>query len=182
MEFVNESQRAAYESVQAITSQFADFGELEGAPGFALATESARVFIVVLPWAEDGAIMQVRAYLLNEFEKSVELADHLLSLNSQVVLGAWGWEGSRVFYQYTVVANQMDETIFNLCMNAVVASVEGLGPHISTTWGLPDANADASGAAGAASGNGGCSCDDTCACTDEGCGCDAPEAQESADA
>lgn len=179
MEFANESHRAAFESVKAITSQYADFGELEQAPGFALATDSARVFIVVLPWADEHAVMQIRGYLLPEFEKTQELADHLLSLNSQVVLGAWGWEGSRVFYQYTVVADDMNETTFNNCMNAVVASVEGLGPRIVDTWAIPGENADSSGTV---AGGNGCSCDEDCACTDEGCTCETPGEQEPSDA
>ncbi|PKQ29724.1 MAG: hypothetical protein CVT60_03850 [Actinobacteria bacterium HGW-Actinobacteria-10] len=180
MEFASESQRAAYKSVKSITSKYADFGELDGAPGFALATELARVFIVVLPWAQDHSVMQVRAYLIRDFETCFELADHLLSLNSQVVLGAWGWEGNRVFYQYTVIADNMNEETFDATMNAVVASVEGLGTHIVDTWALPDENADASGAVPVA--GDACVCGDSCECTDDGCGCDTPDGHGSADA
>lgn len=183
MEFASDTHRAAYESVKAITSKYADFGELEGAPGFALATQSARVFIVVLPWAQDRSVMQIRAYLMRDFEKSYELADHLLSLNSQVVLGAWGWEGDRIFYQYTVVADDMTEEHFDASMNAVVASVEGLAPQIVEGWALPDENADTPDGAVAANATGdGCACGDSCECTDDGCGCDTPEGQDPADA
>ncbi|MHB9004018.1 MAG: T3SS (YopN, CesT) and YbjN peptide-binding chaperone 1 [Coriobacteriia bacterium] len=184
MEFASDTHRAAYESVKAITSKYADFGELDGAPGFALATRSARVFIVILPWAENRSVMQIRAYLIADFEKSYELADHLLSLNSQVVLGAWGWEGDRIFYQYTVVADEMTEESFDASMNAVVASVEGLGPNIVETWALPDENAgtpDGEVAGDFAAGSD-CACGDSCECTDDGCGCDTPEGQELPDA
>lgn len=148
MEFANDRHRAAYERVEGITSKYDDFGAITEAPGFVLMAENARIFLLVVPWTPEDTVLQVRAYPEIDLNADQDLANHLLTMNAQVVLGAWGWEDGRVFYQHTILADNIDEATFNATMSAVVGTVHAQIATLTARWGIggPSDADDASGA------------------------------------
>jgi hypothetical protein len=66
---------------------------------------SAFIFMRVLPWSADGALIRMVAQLAKGVEMTPDLAIHLLGLNAKLRFGSFGWvrEGSCVTLQHTMI-------------------------------------------------------------------------------
>jgi hypothetical protein len=66
---------------------------------------SAYVFLRVLPWSSEGALIRLVAQLAKGVEMTPDLAIHLLALNAKLRFGSFGWvrEGSCVTLQHTLI-------------------------------------------------------------------------------
>ncbi len=63
--------------------------------------------IVIEPYEEDDAIIEVLAFCVQGVERSFELMQELLHLNSEVLLGAFSMVGNDIFFSHSFLGRRL---------------------------------------------------------------------------
>jgi hypothetical protein len=137
MKFENEQHEKALEKI----TEFCDVKQgfqpaAEDMPGFVIRNENALVMILAIPWGEDRTVIQIRGLMVRDVPYSGKAAQWLLKLNDELVLGAFGWSTeSGLFFEHTILANDMTQAEFTSSLVAVATTSAAYGPKIIDKFG-----------------------------------------------
>jgi len=138
MEFAHEAHKKAYERVQPMLKEL--FGEMVIAhpefPAFGIRMGSAVANIAIVPWRDDSATINVRAWVVMGAELKPDLLKFLLNKNNSVIFGGFGIdEQGDIFFQHTIVAASVDLPELRAAVLAVVSTADDLDDEIVKGWG-----------------------------------------------
>lgn len=138
MEFANDVHAEAYDHVKQLLSEL--YGEMfdvkQEFPRFTLREGSTIANIVVLPWGDERAVVEVRAWVVMGAELTPELMKYLLLQNNEVVLGSFGIDNeSDIFFAHTILANDLDKSELRATVNAVKSTADHYDDEIKARWG-----------------------------------------------
>lgn len=138
MDFETEAQEVCYKRVAAMMKDL--FGEFAAArpdsPRFLLMIGSAIAEIAVLPWGDDDALINARAYVVSGAETTPDLMKYLLESNACMRFGAFGLdEDSDITFDYAIVGSGCDKVELRACVMAVVTTSDRFDDEIIARWG-----------------------------------------------
>jgi hypothetical protein len=138
VEFISDIQKEGYARVKELLTEL--YGEMyevaEEAPRFTLAAGSSMVSLLVWPWGDERAIVEVRAYVIMGAELTPELMKYLLQENNALVLGAFGLDDEGdIFFAHTLLANDLDKSELRATVNAVKVTADSYDDEIQKRWG-----------------------------------------------
>jgi hypothetical protein len=138
MEFTNDLHRQTYEHVQGLLSTLygGQYAVSEEWPRFILQEGSAELNVLVLPWGDDRAVVELRAYVVFGAELTAELMRYLLQKNDEMVLGAFGVDGDGdVFFSHTLLADDLGTPELRTSVAAVMSAADEYDDEIQKRWG-----------------------------------------------
>lgn len=138
MDFNNDLHREAYEHVKELLTEL--YGEMyvvaDEWPRFMVRQGSAEANILVMPWGDQKAVVEVRAYVVFGPELTPELMKYLLQQNNETVLGGFGIDGDEdVFFTHTLLANDLDKSELRAAISAVLSIADEYDDEIQKRWG-----------------------------------------------
>lgn len=138
MEFRTEAQKACYEKIGPWMKElFGEFAMMRNdAPAIAVVIGSAVAQVGVIPWGNDDATINTRAYVVTGLEASSELMHYLLRENDTMRFGAFGLDDDDdVFFEHAVVGSACDKTELKASVMAVVMTADQYDDKIVARWG-----------------------------------------------
>src|SRR5215472_16276713 len=101
---MNQAIRTTCERIKKLLGESHAFREVDSR-FFVVRQGSAYVYLLVLPWGEERALIRCVAQLARGVEMNPDLALKLLHLNSRLRFGSFGWvrEGSCVTLQHSLL-------------------------------------------------------------------------------
>lgn len=138
MKFQHEAHEAAYEKVRDYLTQL--FGESYAthreSPMFQIEHGSTKANILVMPFGDGRAVVDVRAYVVMGAELTQDLLKYLLRENDAFVLGAFGIDDDDdVFFSHSMVADDLDKAELRASVYAVAATADRYDDEIKRRWG-----------------------------------------------
>lgn len=138
MDFYNQIHAEAYARVKQMLTEL--YGEMylvdEEAPRFGVREGSAVANVFVMPWGEDQAVVDVRAWVVMGAELTPELMKFLLLQNNQFMLGGFGIDDEGdIFLSHSLLANDLDKAELRASINAVKATADHFDDEIQSRWG-----------------------------------------------
>jgi hypothetical protein len=122
--FHTPCQEEVYKKVKRFLDELVDehFDDAEHCD-FYLKYGSTLLEISIAPYEEDNAVIEILAYCVQGVDPSFELMRDLLSLNSQIPLGAFSLVGDNVYYSHAFLGRQLlpDQLIASLSSVANIA-------------------------------------------------------------
>ena len=138
MEFKNDIHAEAYAHVkQLMTELYGEmFGVSEEFPTFRLREGSTVASISVLPWGDDRAVVEVKAWVVMGAELTAELMKYLLQKNDEFVFGAFGLDNENdIFFAHSILANDLDKSELRATIGAVKSTADHYDDEIKSRWG-----------------------------------------------
>ena len=107
-QFHTQCQEEVYRQVKSHLDELVEehFDDAEHCD-FYLKYGSTVLEIVIEPYEEDDAIVEVLAFCVQGVEPSFELTQELLRLNSEVLLGAFSMVGNDVFFSHSFLGRRL---------------------------------------------------------------------------
>jgi hypothetical protein len=107
-QFHTQCQEEVYRQVKGHLDELVEeyFDDAEHCD-FYLKYGSTVLEIVIEPYEEDDAIVEVLAFCVQGVEPSFELAQELLQLNSEVLLGAFSMVGHDIFFSHSFLGRRL---------------------------------------------------------------------------
>lgn len=136
--FQTEAQRHVYGKVSThLHAMFADSVQANAdRPLFYLSKGSAIAQVSVMPWSEDDAIVNVRAYVVFGASVERELLHFLLRCNDRVRFGAFGLdEDDDIFFEHRLVGSCCDQAEIAASVLAVLQTADEYDDVIQARWG-----------------------------------------------
>lgn len=137
MHFENDVQKQTYARVRDMAERmFGMFAKYDDEhPLIFVKQGSALAFVRVAPWA-DSAVVVARSYVARGVTADADLYKHLLTMNDQVVFGAFALDSDGdVVFQQTVVGPTIDEDELKSTVLAVLATADDVDEDIVARWG-----------------------------------------------
>jgi hypothetical protein len=136
--FANDLHRETYEHMKELLGEL--YGEAYAAsetwPRFSLQEGSAEVNVLVLPWGDDRAVIELRAYVVFGAEMNAESLRYLLQKNDEVVLGAFGVDADGdIFFSHKLLANDLGSPELRTSVAAVMSAADEYDDEIQARWG-----------------------------------------------
>jgi type III secretion system-like peptide-binding chaperone len=107
-QFHTQCQEEVYRQVKKYLDELVEehFDDAEHCD-FYLKYGSTVLEITIEPYEEDDAIIEILAFCVQGVEPSFELAQELLVLNSEVLLGAFSMVGNDVFFSHSFLGRRL---------------------------------------------------------------------------
>ncbi len=138
MNFQTEAQRNCYEQVAGWMR--ASFGKFPCArqdfPGLGLFMNSALVEVLVYPWEDDDATINVRSYVVTGANLSEDLLRFLLQENTDMRFGAFGVDNDgNILFEYTTLGSACSQKELETAVKAVLSVADDYDDAIVEKWG-----------------------------------------------
>ena len=138
MKFETQIQETCYEKVALWMREL--FGKfpcaIDKAPGLALFMGSALVEVLVFPWNDDEALINVRSYVVTDVELTPDLMRFLLRENSNMRFGAFGInDKGDIIFEHTIVGSTCDKPELEASVNSVLEISDEYDDKIVERWG-----------------------------------------------
>ncbi|MCT7972278.1 YbjN domain-containing protein [Laspinema olomoucense] len=138
MQFQTSAQEACYHKVALWMQEL--FGKFPCArqdiPGLGLFMGSALVEVLILPWGEEDAVINTRAYVVTEAELSSDLMRFLLEQNSNMIFGAFGIDAKGdIVFEHSIVGSTCDKKELESSVNAVLEVSDEYDDQLVERWG-----------------------------------------------
>ncbi|MCT7990835.1 YbjN domain-containing protein [Laspinema olomoucense] len=138
MQFQTAAQEACYHKVALWMQEL--FGKFPCArqdiPGLGLFMGSALVEVLILPWGEEDAVINTRAYVVTEAELSSDLMRFLLEQNSNMIFGAFGIDSKGdIVFEHSIVGSTCDKKELESSVNAVLEVSDEYDDQLVERWG-----------------------------------------------
>ena len=106
--FHTQCQEEVYRQVKQYLDELVDehFDDAEHCD-FYLKYGSTVLEISIEPYEEDDAVIEVLAFCVQGVEPTFDLAQELLRLNSEVLLGAFSMEGGDIFFSHSFLGRRL---------------------------------------------------------------------------
>ena len=105
-------------------------------PVFRVAKGSAAASIVVVPWSDDDAVINVRSYVVTGAETTPELMRFLLTQNDKFRFGAFGLDSDGdIFVEHTIVGSGADRNELRASILAILVIADEFDDQIQERWG-----------------------------------------------
>jgi hypothetical protein len=107
-QFHTECQEEVYRQVKSYLDELVDehFDDADHCD-FYLKYGSTVLEISIHPYQDDEAVIEILAFVVQGVEPSFEMAQELLRLNSEVVLGAFSMVGRDVFFSHSFLGRRL---------------------------------------------------------------------------
>lgn len=138
MEFRSTAQKACYEKIVPWMKElFGEFVMLRNdAPAMAIVIGSAIAQVGVIPWGNDDATINTRAYVVTGAEATPELMHYLLRETDNMRFGAFGLDSDDdVFFEHAIVGSTCDKPELKASVMAVVVTADQYDDKIVARWG-----------------------------------------------
>ena len=138
MEFRSAAQKACYEKVAPWMKElFGEFVMLRtDAPAMAVVIGSAVAQVGVIPWGNDDATVNTRAYVVTGAEATSELMHFLLRETDNMRFGGFGLDSDDdVFFEHAIVGSSCDKAELKASVMAVVVTADQYDDKIVARWG-----------------------------------------------
>lgn len=138
MEFRSAAQKACYEKIVPWMKElFGEFVMLRNdAPAMAVVVGSAIAQVGVIPWGNDDATINTRAYVVTGAEATPELMHFLLRETDNMRFGAFGLDSDDdVFFEHAIVGSTCDKPELKASVMAVVVTADQYDDKIVARWG-----------------------------------------------
>ena len=127
MEFRSAAQKACYEKIAPWMKEL--FGEFvmmrNDAPAMAVVIGSAVAQVGVIPWGNDDATINTRAYVVTGAEATSELMHFLLRETDNMRFGGFGLDSDDdVFFEHAIVGSSCDKAELKASVMAVVVTAD----------------------------------------------------------
>ena len=138
MEFRSAAQKACYEKIAPWMKEL--FGEFvmmrNDAPAMAVVIGSAVAQVGVIPWGNDDATINTRAYVVMGAEATSELMHFLLRETDNMRFGGFGLDSDDdVFFEHAIVGSTCDKAELKASVMAVVVTADQYDDKIIARWG-----------------------------------------------
>ncbi len=138
MEFKSNAQKATFEKVGQYMKEL--FGEMAGVrddyPAYYLIMGSAVVQVFILPWGDNEAIINCRAYVVNGAERTQEMLEYLLRENYEMRFGAFGLDkDGSITFEHNIVGSTCDKHELKASVMAVLGTADQYDDQIIGRWG-----------------------------------------------
>ena len=138
MEFRSAAQKACYEKIAPWMKEL--FGEFvmmrNDAPAMAVVIGSAVAQVGVIPWGNDDATINTRAYVVTGAEATSELMHFLLRETDNMRFGGFGLDSDDdVFFEHAIVGSSCDKAELKASVMAVVVTADQYDDKIVARWG-----------------------------------------------
>jgi hypothetical protein len=135
-EFRTPCQQEVYQRVKDYLDELVDehFDDAEHCD-FYLKYGSTVVEISIEPYEEDDAVVQVLAFCVQGVQVSVELFRELLTMNSQIPLGAFSVVNTDVFFSHSVLGRRLQPEQLIASLNSVATISDEFDEHIVERYG-----------------------------------------------
>ena len=138
MDFYNQIHAEAYAHVKQLMTEL--YGEMfetaENAPRFTVREGSTMANVLVMPWGEEFAVVDVRAWVVMGAELTAELMKYLLLENNKFVLGGFGIDDEGdIFFAHSLLANDLDKSELRATINTVKSCADHYDDEIQKRWG-----------------------------------------------
>ena len=138
MEFRSAAQKACYEKIVPWMKElFGEFVMLRtDAPAMAVVIGSAVAQVGVIPWGNDDATINTRAYVVTGAEATSELMHFLLRETDNMRFGGFGLDSDDdVFFEHAIVGSTCDKAELKASVMAVVVTADQYDDKIVARWG-----------------------------------------------
>ena len=138
MEFRSAAQKACYEKIVPWMKElFGEFVMLRtDAPAMAVVIGSAVAQVGVIPWGNDDATINTRAYVVTGAEATSELMHFLLRETDNMRFGGFGLDSDDdVFFEHAIVGSTCDKPELKASVMAVVVTADQYDDKIIAGWG-----------------------------------------------
>jgi len=138
MEFRSAAQKACYEKIVPWMKElFGEFVMLRNdAPAMAVVIGSAIAQVGVIPWGNDDATINTRAYVVTGAEATPELMHYLLRETDNMRFGGFGLDSDDdVFFEHAIVGSTCDKPELKASVMAVVVTADQYDDKIVARWG-----------------------------------------------
>ncbi|MBK6433129.1 YbjN domain-containing protein [Candidatus Amarolinea dominans] len=138
MEFRSAAQKACYEKIVPWMKElFGEFVMLRtDAPAMAVVIGSAVAQVGVIPWGNDDATINTRAYVVTGAEATSELMHFLLRETDNMRFGGFGLDSDDdVFFEHAIVGSTCDKPELKASVMAVVVTADQYDDKIIARWG-----------------------------------------------
>ena len=139
MEFRSAAQKACYEKIVPWMKElFGEFVMLRtDAPAMAVVIGSAVAQVGVIPWGNDDATINTRAYVVTGAEATSELMHFLLRETDNMRFGGFGLDSDDdVFFEHAIVGSTCDKPELKASVMAVVVTADQYDDKIIARWGV----------------------------------------------
>ena len=138
MEFRSAAQKACYEKIAPWMKEL--FGEFvmmrNDAPAMAVVIGSAVAQVGVIPWGNDDATINTRAYVVTGADATSELMHFLLRETDNMRFGGFGLDSDDdVFFEHAIVGSSCDKAELKASVMAVVVTADQYDDKIVARWG-----------------------------------------------
>lgn len=138
MKFETEIHEKCYEKVALWMREL--FGKFpcvrEDVVGLTLFMGSALVEILVFPWNDDEALINIRSYVVTDVELTPDLMGFLLRENSNMRFGAFGInDKGDIIFEHTIVGSTCDKPELEASVNSVLEIADEYDDKIVALWG-----------------------------------------------
>lgn len=138
MQFQTSAQEACYHKVALWMQEL--FGKFPCArqdiPGLGLFMGSALVEVLILPWGEEDAVINTRAYVVTGAELTADLMRFLLEQNSNMIFGAFGIDAKGdILFEHSIVGSTCDKKELESSVNAVLEVSDEYDDQLVERWG-----------------------------------------------
>jgi hypothetical protein len=138
VEFRSAAQKACYEKIVPWMKElFGEFVMLRNdAPAMAVVIGSAIAQVGVIPWGNDDATINTRAYVVTGAEATPELMHYLLRETDNMRFGGFGLDSDDdVFFEHAIVGSTCDKPELKASVMAVVVTADQYDDKIVARWG-----------------------------------------------
>jgi Putative bacterial sensory transduction regulator len=138
MQFTTPAQEICYNTVAVWMQEL--FGKFPCArqdiPGLGLFMGSALVEVLVFPWDEDDAIINVRSFVATDTKATPTLMQFLLEENAKMVFGAFGIDAmGDILFEYTILGSSFNKKELETSVKAVLEIADQYDDKIVEKWG-----------------------------------------------
>jgi hypothetical protein len=138
IEFKTEVQKGIYDRIgQYVRELFGEYAQARtDFPSYFLTMGSALVQVLVLPWGDDDAAVNVKSYVVAGAERTPEMLEFLLRENNDLRFGAFGLDkDGDVIFEHTIVGSSCDKHELKASILAVVGTADNYDDKIVSRWG-----------------------------------------------
>lgn len=138
LQFQTSAQEACYEKIVTWMQQI--FGKCPCArqdfPGLGIFVGSALVEVLIYPWHDDDAVINVRSYVVVGAEIRSDLLRYLLEENVKMIFGAFGISAdNEILFEHSIVGSTCDKKELEASVKAVMDISDDYDDKIVERWG-----------------------------------------------
>jgi hypothetical protein len=138
IQFATPVQQVCYDRVNRFLTEALGerYETYEDIPSFSVNVGSAIAHIIILPWDDDKAVINTRAYVVEGANITPELLRFLLTSNDLVPFGGFGLdEDDGIFFEHNILGVNFDRDELLSSVTAVVRAADTYDDEIVEKYG-----------------------------------------------
>jgi len=138
MGFKNKAQEEAYKKVEQWLPLIVGEDRMgkNGDDGFWVSEGSTFVYVRVLEWGKDDAVVRCLSWVTTGTKLTPELMQYLLNTNSRFIFGAFSIDDDgSITFKHSIIASTMDKNEFKAAIKVVALSADEYDDEIISKFG-----------------------------------------------